>query len=288
MIRYTISPDIAGIAREAETAIDEHVLPLLSQAVNAVAQETRNRWMESVHRAKLWSGEKDAYAQSITYRMTGPFSAVVESDYKHAQDIETGRPAYDLKRMLDTSHKVRRSTRGRRILIIPFRHNIPGANAIGQQMPEQIYEIARNLTPSRIVGQSLRRAGEIVSTRVGLGMRPLSEQRQRRNPYLSDIRTRSPVMVAKRHYQWGDRLPAAILGPNQRGKTDRFAGMVRFDTSAGGRRHSTYMTFRTMADGQSGWIIPAKPGLYLAKKVADEMRPLAETVFTEAVKRSLG
>ena len=88
-------------------AIYQRVLPSLSQAVSAVAQQLVIDWTEGVQRAKLWSVEKDAYASSIKWEMTGPFSAVVVSSYRYAQEIETGRPARDLKRMLDTSFKVR-------------------------------------------------------------------------------------------------------------------------------------------------------------------------------------
>ena len=287
MVQYKISLDLSAIAEAANSAVNEQVFPLLNQAVNAIAQQTRANWMESVHRAKLWSGEKDAYAGSISMQMTGPFSAVIESDYQHAQAIETGRPPRDLKKMLDTSHKVRRTKDGRRFLVIPFRHNTPGNDGLGPAMPQHVYDVASKLIPSKVVGTGLRRAGEITSARIGRGMTPLGENRQRRSPYLSDIKTRGPVMVTKRNYQWGERLGAGSMGPNPRGKVDRFAGMVRFDTSAGGKRYSTYMTFRTMMEGSSGWIIPAKPGLYLAKKVAEEMRPLAEKVFREAVRRSL-
>ena len=48
------------------------------------------------------------------------------------------------------------------------------------------------------------------------------------------------------------------------------------------------MTFRMMMDGQQGWIIPARPGLYLAKGVAEEMQPIAEKAFTEAVSETTG
>lgn len=279
MLRYKISIDLAEVALAANSAVNEQVFPLLNQAVNAVAQQTRANWMEAVYRAKLWSGEKDAYANSISLQMTGPFSAVVESDYKHAHEIETGRPPRDLKKMLNTSHKVRRTKDGRRFLVIPFRHNIPGNEALAPAMPQQVYDVASKLIPSMVVSTGQRRAGEITATSKRYGMAPLGEKRQRRSPYLTDIKTRGPAMVTKRNYQWGERLG------NEFG--NRYAGMVRFDTSAGGKRYSTYMTFRTMMEGSSGWIVPAKPGLYLAKKVADEMRPLAEKVFREAVRRSL-
>ena len=41
-------------------------------------------------------------------------------------------------------------------------------------------------------------------------------------------------------------------------------------------------------EGSSGWIVPAQPGLHLAQQVAEEMQPLADAAFSEAIKRDLG
>jgi hypothetical protein len=48
--------------------------------------------------------------------------------------------------------------------------------------------------------------------------------------------------------------------------------MYRFDTGAGKARSSQYLTFRVMAEGSSGWIVPAKPGLYIARGVAQSVQ----------------
>jgi hypothetical protein len=280
MAEFRISIDLDVVLDAAHQVINETVLPRLAQAARAVAQQTQVRWMESVAHAKLWSGEKTAYMESIQLQQTGPFSWLVWSDYKHAEEIETGRPARDLKRMLDTSLKVRTTKDGRRFLVIPFRHNTPGNEAHAPAMPEQIYQAASRLTASKVLSTSTRPSGEVTALSP-MGMRPLKQQR----PFASNPKTRGPYLVAKRNYEWGGRLPAAILGPNPQGKTDRYAGMVRFDASAGGKRYSTFMTFRTMMEGSSGWIVPAQPGQHIAEKVANEMRPLAEQAFTEAVKR---
>lgn len=286
MAEYRISIDLSAITAAARAAVNEQVFPLLNQAVRAVAQQTQINWMESVQRAKLWSGEKQPYIESITMRMTGPFSAVVSSDYKHAQEIETGRPPRDLKKMLDTSPKARRTKDGRRFLVIPFRHNTPGNEAHAPAMPQHVYDLASQLTPSRIVGQGQRPAGQVTSAHPKWGMRPLKKQ----TPFLSSTATKATYMVPRNVYSWGKHLPAGLAPKmRQHHKTDIYAGMKRFDTTTpGGQRHSTYMTFRIMMEGQTGWIVPAKPGLYLAQKVAQDMQPLAERAFGEAIKRTLG
>lgn len=249
---YQINYDLSSIG----PAINEKVAPLMNQAVRAVAMATQAKWQESVMRAKLWSGEKDAYVKSIKVEMTGPFSAFVSADYKHAPEIETGRPPRDLKKMLDTSMKVRVSKKGVRYLIIPFRHGVPGSNT--NPMPPDIYRQAKALTASTVVGQTKRLSGADAW----------------------DIKTRKPAMVNQNIYKWGGRLTGDNIPRNQQ-------GMVRFNTSTPGTKRSTYLTFRVMSQKSSGWIVPAQPGQFIAKKVADEMRPKAEAAFAEAVKRSL-
>lgn len=284
MTQYNVSVDLSGVAASMQALVNEKVFPLVNQAIRAVAQQTRINWINAVQRAHLWSVEKDAYSASITYEMTGPFSAVVQSDYKHAYAIETGRPPKDLKAMLNTSTKVRRTQDGRRFLVIPFRHNTIGQEAIGRPMPPEVHAAAAELSPSTIVAQSQRPSGELTALSPKTGMRPLQDQ----SPYLSNQKTRSAYMVPRNVYSWGDSLPAGLAPKlRQEHKTDIYAGMKRFDAGAPGQRYSVYMTFRIMMEGQSGWIVPAKPGMYLAKGVADEMTPLAEKVLSEAIKRSV-
>lgn len=256
MAEFRIRVDMSGLA-QARGVIDAVVLPRLNQAVRAVAQQTQSNWMEAVQRTKLWSGEKDAYAGSIQWKMTGDFEALVWTDYRLAEEIETGRPAKDLKRMLDTSLKVRLSKKGKRYLVIPFRHNTPGNSAHAPAMPKAVYQAARELAPSSITGQGTRVSGTGAF----------------------DLKTRQPATVAQRRYSWGDKLVGDTIGK-------RHQGMYRFETTTpGGKRSSAYLTMRTMVEGSPGWIIKARPGLNIAKKVTQDMQPLAEAAFAEATKR---
>lgn len=261
MSQFSVKVDLSNVTAQARGIIDASVMPLLSQAVSAVAQQASIDWKESVGRAKLWTGEKVPYGESITWKMTGAFSAEVSSEYKYAQEIETGRPARDLKRMLDTSLKTRVTKTGKRYLIIPFRHQVPGADAIGQSMPQEVYDLARQLSPSRVVGRGRRLSGTGAM----------------------DVKTRKPITVATRKYAWGDSLPAGAVPQMQR----KHAGMYKFDTSSGNSKSSAYLTFRVMMEGSRGWVIPPRPGLHLVQGVTDRLQPLAEKAFAEAVKRDL-
>lgn len=245
-MQYKITLDL-GSRLEMSAGINSKVFPLVNQAVNGIAQATAARWIESVQRAKMWSGEKDAYAKSITYRMTGDFSAVVETDYRLAAEIENGRPARDLKKMLDTSMKVRVSRTGLRYLIIPFRHNA-----------DTVPQAAKSMSLSTITGRGRRLSGTGAWS----------------------LKTQAPATVRQRPYNWGDRLGGDGVAKNQQ-------GMVRMNTAtSAGKKSSAFLTFRVMSEKSRGWIIQTQPGQHIVKGVADEMQPMAEAFIAEAVRRT--
>lgn len=238
----------------------------LSQQIAATTTAGVERWKEAIDRAPLWIGEKEAYKASIQATQITAYSWEISSDYKYVEDIETGRPPYDLKRMLGTSMKVRVSKRGMRYLIIPFRHNTPGNTAHAPAMPSNVYAEARQLAPSKINGVGDRASGTGAF----------------------DREMRTPFLVPKRRYQWGDRLaPGMAPKLKDHHKSDPYAGMVRMDTTLQGRRSSAYLTFRVMTENSPGWIIPAKPGLFIAKAVADSLQRTADRDFPAAVQRDL-
>jgi len=266
-------------------AIAQALLPRVSGAVEAIAIHTQKTWGERIRQARgIWWVERNRYVESLGWRMTGPYSAEVGTDEPVAELIEKGRPARDLKRMLNTSRKVRRTEKGRRFLVIPFRHNTPGNAAHAPAMSQQAYAMAQSLTKSLIVGHGKRPSGQVVALNPRTGMRASP----RHTPFASDIRTGGERMVRQRHYQWGNRLTAQALQEAGFSSSDikRYAGLVRMNANSpkGRARSSTYLTFRIMAEGQSGWIVPAKPGLWLAREVANTMQPVAEAIMAEAAK----
>lgn len=282
MINYNLSFNGSSQFNLAQ-GINAKMLPLMARAVAAIANETHKNWQKAVLDAKLWSEEKDAYAKSITWKMTGDFSAVIESDYKYAQEIETGRPARDLKLMLNTSSKVRRTKDGRRFLVIPIRHGTSGTNK--NPMPAAVQSLATAMTPSRVVGKGQRPSGEITNLSPMTGMSPA----RRQTPFLSTPNSRKASMVAKSQYAWGGRLAAAALknAGLSSAEARRYKGMVKMDTSTpGGGKSSVYMTFRVMMEGSSGWVVKAQPGKYIVQKVVQDMQPKAERAFAEAVRKT--
>lgn len=265
MAEYKISVDL-GPLFAANGDIAQSIFPLVGQAVRAVAEEGAFRWKSAVMKAKLWpEGEKAPYVESIKWQMVGPMTAEITTDFKLAGEIETGRPARDMKKMLQTSKKVRAASggphKGQRYLIIPFRHNTPsgsGEGAYAPQMPADIYLKAKVLAPSKILPPGTIKSAQRLSA--------------------------SGHMVAQHSYQWGGRLPAGLapkLAPHH--KSDPYAGMVRFNTSVGKTKSSAYLTFRVMGEWSQGWVVKARPGLYLAKGVAEGLQPVLESAIGQAV-----
>lgn len=236
----------------------------LSQSVADLAQTGAERWREAIDTVPgIWQGERQAYKAAIRLKQLGPYAWEISNNYQYVQDIESGRPPRDLKRMLNTSPKVRVTKKGQRYLIIPMRHNTPNNTAHAPAMPAHVYAAARQLAPSKISGHSTRKSGLDAS----------------------DINTQKPMRVRKRKYVWGERLPAGMTPKLQtRHKSDPTAGMVRMKESTGG---SSYLTFRVMMEGSDGWIIPAKPGLWIAKTVAESLRESAAQDLPEALRRDL-
>lgn len=228
MPNYNLTIDLALMMAMASVnkEIELRIAKTVADTANAVLMD----WKERVlHAPGVWQQEKDDYANSITILPINDFEVEIYSDYKFAAEIETGRPARDLKRMLDTSTKVRVSVKtGQRYLIIPMRHNV-------SSMPQAVKSAAQAMTKSTVTGMTKRL---------------------------------NQLEVSQRVYQWGSRM-AAPKGSNH-------AGMVRMNTSTGKAESSSYLTFRVMTENSNGWIIPAKPGLFIVRTLVDEYLPKFE------------
>ena len=247
------------------TPIQADALSHARRALQKIGMETRSRWAELIEQSPSIPREQKAdYVQSLTVENTGPLQVSVYSDWKYAYEIENGRPSRDLKRMLDTSMKVRVSTSkknaGKRYLIIPFRHSLAS-------MPGPVRSAAKMLTKSEVTGMGKRQSG------TGAW----------------DIKTKAPAQVAQRKYKWGDKLPAGLaLKKADHNKTDIYAGTVRMNTSAGKAKSSAYLTFRTMMEGSAGWITKPVPGVFHVPQLAKDIEPMARQLLQSAVRLPAG
>lgn len=248
MAIFTLS---LGINVSGDTPLED-CMPLVRRALERVGMDAHARWKTMIQEdPKIREELRKPYQESIALKQTGPLQFSVYSDWQYAYEIENGRPSRDLKRMLDTSMKVRVSTSkknaGKRYLIIPFRHMVG-------DMPNNVKTTALKMSKSSVTGMGLRPSG------TGAW----------------DIKTKAPLLVPKRTYKWGDRLPAGLaLKQSAHHKTDIYAGMVRMNTSSGKANSSVYLTFRTMMEGSAGWITKPVPGVFHIPKLAETIEPIA-------------
>lgn len=242
--------------------------PNLEYAVARVAEHGQGLWQQYASGKPLPNGKviharSGAYMRSIQLRALGALSQEIFSDLDYANYIEEGTPAYDLKRILHSSLKVRVSEKGKRYLIIPFRWGTPGSVGFSNVMPEGVHEAWQQMRASHIVGVRRRESGTGALS----------------------VRDRNPVTVRQRLYRWGDRMDEESLrAAGARGTPlRRMSGMVHMQNRSG--KHGQYLTFRVMSEDSTGWMRPAMPGYHPAETVAKELQPIAETAFAEAAKR---
>lgn len=161
----------------------------------------------------------------------------LKNDESYAEAIERGTKERDMKEALAKSDKARRSKDGTLYLIIPFRHGTHGSIGL-HPMPMRVQQMAQGLKKSRVTGHFVEPSVH------GNG-----------------------VSVQRNTYKWGGRLTSSGLADAGLSfkMQSRYAGMVRF----GNKGHTSYMTFRVMSEKSSGWVIPARPGLWPAKVAAE-------------------
>ena len=244
-------------------AFDAAHFPALQEAVREAAEAGRARWRAYATGAPLPEGHavpdrhQKPYGTSIGLRQIGDFEAEVFTDYAHAEVLDAGEPARDLKEMLDRSRKVRMGKRGR-YLIIPFRWTQPKQNG-------QAATFGPNEMDHEVRGWW---RGKTRSVRYGQG-----------------------------DYDWGARFKAADarklgMDVDTPGKARNQVNMYAFrkrGATGGAAANASFMTFRTMGSWQSDkWIVPAKPPLRIAETVAREVRAEAEASFKAAAAEDLG
>ena len=188
------------------------------------------------------------------------------NDLPYAEAVEKGTKERDMKEMLPTARKARRSKEdGSLYLVIPFRHSVPGATATGMKpMPERVYQMAKNLDRSSIKSRFKQLA---VTPEIGPKER-----------------------VWRRRYQWGGKLNVSDLegqGLSYQ-QINRFQGMYKF----GKIGHTQYITFRVMSQKSKGWILPARPGIFAAKAAMEESNrergPMIDEALVEDILNLMG
>lgn len=249
---------------------DKPIFPHLTFAVQQVASKVYRQWLGYAQGEPLPTGKitprSGAYLKSIALAQKNDLLWEVSANAPYAGAIEYGTAAYDMKQVLLTSAKVRRTSKGKRYLIIPFRHGTgtgsgQGISFGGNVMTQPEHALALSVlhdAPSRVTGVGQRPSGNFPG-----------------------------MMVPQIKYKWGGRLTKqhlqqAGLAPQ---RVQRLQGMVRFDHPQGG--HSQYLTFRVMMEGSAGWQRTAQPGRFPMKTALDKYRGAADQIFQAAVQQDV-
>lgn len=181
----------------------------------------------------------------------------LENDAEYAEAVEKGTKQRDMKEMLPTAKKARRAKDGSLYLIIPFRHGSQEDSVGLAPMPQTVYQLAKKLQRSSVVGHKMEMSGT-----------GFMVQRNVYNPgYTKNALTVGQLAASGHSFK----------------QQNRYQGMYKF----GAVGHSSYVTFRVMSEKSSGWILPARPGLFPAKNAAEEAFKDSKGALTDALLEDL-
>jgi len=117
-MRYKVYFDLSGAEAAAincSSAINNAVAEVVRQTATGIRLEWQDAIMQALPRRDDWTiAQSNAAVDSITVTRHDPFSATVSSSDQDVFELEEGRPARDLKRMLQTSRKTKLSKAGKR------------------------------------------------------------------------------------------------------------------------------------------------------------------------------
>lgn len=264
------------------------LFPRSLQAIHDLAYEARDKWRAVV------SGQEPVQGRTInrrTGRLADSINVTVDENppdgelirYVIAPDnpdamqvaywLEFGTDAFDMKKILQTSHKVREGKDGKRYLIIPFRWGTPNTVVVGayvgREMPRPVHQFMLRRSPT---GDRLFRESSVTGTFT--------------EPSLLD----GVTPVTRRTYSWGDSLtPQDIreLGLDPDSKPGRhMVGMYRFnDPEDPSGRHAQHVTFRVMSENSrpDAWVRPAMPGYHVAENIKRMLDAIAPAFLQQAL-----
>lgn len=284
---------LKDLVRHIETRMQ--TASALREAIQVAGDFATQQWLNTA--ATRFKHSQGGYARGIVAGIKYPFQGDplhyrIEHTARYALALEEGFDSFDMKKMLQTSDKVRISKDGKRYLIIPFRHGIPGTKGL-REMPKEIYKEAKGLRHS--AATNTFREGSI---RQAITMRDADL-----------LRSSNPDKVIRNVYAWGDRLKDVDWPLEKKShKTNIYEGMVRFQANPNVNRakfntgkfvfnehnssdfrgdYSIYMTFRIMHEDSSGWIHPGLKGMYILKETVERIRQPVLKMLGEAAKTDL-
>jgi len=263
------------------------------------AQYIQGTWISAAHAMQI--SDRGGYINGIQAEgrleveqvaMSGSVWSVVFSvtnTAKHASIVEDGHPAFHLPSVVNwgkATGRIKKSADGVRYMHVPFRHYAfkePGARRDGGQTRTAL----RNMMPRDIYLTAKRQLSHHKRLGVGPVYRTMPSGKRQYVQADRYVRPKTPHRRAldRSHVRTGialgggqgahnmsvdERRTARLVGKNKHGpmvnpawSASKFHGMFKTGT----RRHTTYMTIRTMTENSQGWNIPARQGKYVARRV---------------------
>ena len=265
-LAFTLEKLGAGIFPETAKGVEEGIAIIQQEWIREAGGAFKHSTGSYIH----------AIQKGMIYPVEmNPYHGRVVNNLSYAEYLEDGYPAFDMKKMLYTSHQVRISKKGKRYLIIPFRHGTPGhqseAGRAGNRatmnsMPEHVYSPAQRLIMSQLKSKFAVRSVQ-------------------NKPYSPG----NPTVAHRATYEWGERLTKEALenvGASQ-AEIKKSSGMVRFPREEGRVSGSQYMTFRVMTEDSKGWIHPAQPALKIKERAENKSIPIACAIIEKCFQRDL-
>ena len=187
----------------------------LPQAVEAAGDLATQTWLNVA--ASKFKHSQGGYANGIVSGIKYPY----QSDRLHykiihtqpwAKALEEGFGAFDMKKALDTSPKVRVGKDGKKYLIIPFQHGTPGTTSM-RAMPKEVYDKAPVYQREIIMGKAKYSLDE---TRTGaknlrhsVAVKMYGEGSVKGARDLADaelMKRNNPERVQRTMYSWSDKI----------------------------------------------------------------------------------
>lgn len=267
----------------------------LKESVQVAGDFAVQQWINTAN--TKFKHSQGGYVRGIVAGINYPFRGdslhyrVIHAS-RYAKALEDGVGGFDMKKMLQTSDKVKISKDGKRYIVIPFRHGIPGTVGF-RSMPKEIYTEAKSLRHSITSGTFREGSIRFALTKNDADL----------------LKSHNVTKVIRNVYQWGDRLKD-VDWPLEKAhhKASIYEGMVRFQNNPNVNRekfstgkfvlnehqstdfhgdHSSYFTFRIMHEDSTGWQHPGiKPMKILEETVSRVKQPILE-MLAEGARKDL-
>lgn len=176
---FELSIDLRPLITELSLS-EKEMKSFSGMILDRVADAYMYKWNKIV--SENLRSTRATYQRGMDFRRIDDFNGVAvlegKDDTRLALMIEEGATAYDMKEGFEKSDKVKTSADGGWYLTIPFRHATPealGESAVfsGKQMPQRVYEIAKENAGSPVTFEQLPAANQ----KLGMRAEVKSEQK---------------------------------------------------------------------------------------------------------------